>query len=47
MTIKKTGKGYALFSKTGRKLSKVYKRKDSPSLKRRVRQVEFFKHKKG
>jgi hypothetical protein len=43
--IKKTKGGYALFSKTtGRKLSKVYKSKNSPSLKKRERQVEYFKH---
>jgi len=47
MTVRKTKGGYALFSKTtGRKLSKVYKSKNSPSLKKRERQVQFFKHKK-
>lgn len=44
--IKKTKGGYALFSKTtGRRLSKVYKSKGSPALKKRERQVQFFKNK--
>lgn len=47
MVVKKTKGGYALFSKsTGKKLSKVYKSKNSPSLKKRERQVQFFKHRK-
>lgn len=45
MTVRKTKGGYALFSKTGRKLSKVYKSKNSPALRKRQRQVEYFKHK--
>lgn len=45
MVIRKTKNGYALFSKTtGRKLSKVYKSKNSPALKKRERQVNYFKH---
>ncbi len=45
--IKKVKGGYALFSKTtGRKLSRVYKSKNSPALKKRERQVQFFKHRK-
>jgi hypothetical protein len=44
--IKKTKGGYALFSHTGRKLSKVYKSKNSPALRKRTRQVEMFKHMK-
>jgi hypothetical protein len=45
MTVKKTKGGYALFSKTtGKRLSKVVKSKNSPSLKKRERQVQFFKN---
>lgn len=45
MTVKKTKGGYALFSKTtGRRLSKVYKSKNSPQLKKREKQVTFFKN---
>ena len=45
MTVKKVGGGYALVSKTtGKKLSKVYKSKDSPELKKREKQVQFFKN---
>lgn len=45
MTVRKTKGGYALFSKTtGRRLSKVYKSKNSPALKKRERQVQFFKN---
>lgn len=47
MTIRKTKGGYALFSKkTGRKLSKTYRSKNSPALKKRHQQVEMFKHMK-
>ena len=43
--IKKTKGGYALYSKTtGRKLSKTVKSKDSPELKKREKQVTFFKN---
>jgi len=45
MTVKKVDGGYALFSKTtGKKLSKTYKKKDSPELKKREKQVQFFKN---
>lgn len=45
MAVKKVSGGYALFSKTtGKRLSKVYKSKDSPSLKKREKQVQFFKN---
>jgi hypothetical protein len=45
MTVKKTKGGYALFSKTtGRRLSKVVKSKNSPSLKKREKQIQFFKN---
>lgn len=45
MAVKKVDGGYALFSKTtGRKLSKTYKSKDSPKLKKREKQVQFFKN---
>jgi len=45
MTVKKTKGGYALFSKTtGRKLSKIYKSKNSPALQKRERQVQMFKN---
>lgn len=45
MTVRKTKGGYALYSKkTGRRLSKVYKSKNSPALKKREKQVQFFKN---
>jgi hypothetical protein len=45
MTVKKTTGGYALFSKkTGRKLSKTVKSKDSPELKKREKQVQMYKN---
>lgn len=48
MTVRKTTGGYALYSHKGKRLSKVYKSKNSPSLRKREKQVEMFKHmKKG
>lgn len=44
MTVRKVFGGYALYSKSGRRLSKVYKSKSSPGLKKRERQVQWFKH---
>jgi hypothetical protein len=44
MTVRKTRGGYALYSKSGRKLSKVYKSKSSSGLKKRERQVKWFKN---
>lgn len=47
MTVKKTGGGYAIYSKkTGRKLSRTYTSKNSPALKKRMREIEYFKHEK-
>lgn len=46
MTVRKVKGGYALFSHSGRKLSKVFKRKSSPGLQKRERQVNWFKHHK-
>lgn len=47
MTVKKTSGGYALYSKkTGRRLSRVYKSRNSPALKKRERQVQWFKNKR-
>jgi len=46
MTVRKTRGGYALYSKSGRKLSKVYKSKSAAGLKKRERQVQWFKHHK-
>lgn len=47
MTIKKVKGGYVLVSKkSGKRLSKVYKHRNSPNLKKRIRQVEFFKKRK-
>jgi hypothetical protein len=44
--IKKVKGGWCIVSKTtGRKLSKVYKSKDSPELKKRMREIEYFKKK--
>lgn len=42
--IKKTPKGYTVVSKTGKKLGGPYKSRSSAV--KRLRQVEFFKHKK-
>ena len=43
--IKKTGSGYQVVSKSGKKLSKA----NLPKAKavKRLRQVEYFKHKKA
>ena len=42
--IKKTTKGYVVKSSKGRTLSKPYKTKAAAS--RRLREIEYFKHKK-
>lgn len=45
MTVRKVKGGYVLVStKTGRRLSKVYKNKSSPGLKKRELQVRWFKN---
>lgn len=45
MVIRKTNKGYAIYSKTtGRRLSRFYKSKDSPALNKREKQINYFKH---
>jgi hypothetical protein len=45
MTIKPSGKGFALFSKDGnRKLSRTYKSPKDPALLKREKQVTFFKN---
>lgn len=45
MTIKSEGKGkYTVRSKTGKRLSKKVSKKKA---QKRLRQVEYFKHKKG
>ena len=45
MTIKKVGKGYALFSKDGgKKLSRTYTSPKDPALLKREKQVTFFKN---
>jgi len=41
--IKKVKGGYVVFSEKGKRLSKVLKSKEAA--KRRLRQVEYFKHK--
>jgi len=43
--VRKTGSGWAVFSKEGKKLSKEYKTKKEA--KERLREIEYFKHKKG
>ena len=43
--IKKTGKGYEVRSKKGKKLSRSYK--SMGQAKKRLKQIEYFKHKKG
>ncbi|MCX8159201.1 MAG: hypothetical protein N3D20_02845 [Candidatus Pacearchaeota archaeon] len=42
--IKKTSKGYVVYSKEGKRLSKPYKTKGEAV--KRLRQIEYFKHKK-
>ena len=44
MTVRKVKGGYAIFSKTGKKLSKIYKTKESPEMKKRMKGIEMFKH---
>jgi hypothetical protein len=41
--IKKTGKGYTVYSKAGKKLSKEYGSK--AAAEKRLREIEYFKHK--
>lgn len=42
--IKKQGNGYAYYSGDGKKkLTKVYKSRNSPGLLKRIREIEFFK----
>jgi hypothetical protein len=43
--ITKTGKGYMVKSEKGKNLGGPYKTRDEA--KKRLQQVEFFKHKKG
>lgn len=43
--IRKTSEGYVVYSKKGKKLSKPYKSK--AAAEKRLREIEFFKHKKG
>lgn len=45
MTIKKTSKGYQVKSESGKNLSKPNLSKKAA--KKRLAQVEYFKHKKG
>ena len=43
--IRKTSKGYVVYSEKGKRLSKPYStRKEAEE---RLRQIEYFKHKKG
>ncbi len=41
--VKSVNGGYKVFSKTGKSLSKIYSTK--PEAEKRLRQIEFFKHK--
>jgi hypothetical protein len=43
--ITKTNKGYVVKSEKGKNLSKPYRKKEDAE--KRLRQVEYFKHKKG
>lgn len=43
--IKKTPKGWVVYSESGKKLGGPYKTKAEAT--KRLRQVEYFKHKKG
>jgi hypothetical protein len=42
--IRKTSKGYVIYSETGKKISKVYKSKYAA--KKRLKQIEYFKNRK-
>jgi hypothetical protein len=43
--IKKVNKGYALFSKDGKKkLSAIYPTRDRPEIKKREREINYFKN---
>ena len=44
MTVKKSGSGYTVVSKSGKKLGGPYKTKEAAN--QRLREVEYFKHKK-
>lgn len=43
MVIKKTSKGYVVKSKSGKNLSKSMSKKEA---KERLKEIEYFKHKK-
>jgi hypothetical protein len=43
MTVRKTGNTYAVYSKKGKKLTK--KPMSKAEAKKRLRQIEYFKHK--
>jgi hypothetical protein len=41
--VKKVNSGYAVYSKSGKRLSRVYDTKEEAE--KRLRQIEYFKHK--
>lgn len=43
--IRKTGKGYTVKSESGKNLGGPYKTREAAE--KRLKQVEYFKHKKG
>jgi hypothetical protein len=43
--VQKVGSGWAVFSETGKKLSKIYKTKKEAN--ERLKEIEYFKNKKG
>lgn len=43
--VKQVGSGWAVFSKDGKKLSRVFKKKTEAE--KRLQQIEFFKHESG
>jgi hypothetical protein len=43
--IRKTGGGYKVYSEKGKSLSRVYKR--IGEAKKRLREIEYFEHKKA
>jgi len=43
--IRKSGGGYKVYSEKGKPLSRSYKR--IGEAKKRLREIEYFKHKKG
>lgn len=43
--IRKTSKGYVIYSEKGKRLTKPYRTKEEAN--KRLKQIEYFKHKKS